>query len=546
MTRALCLLALLLARLSPAVAQEAVAAPQSGGVQQTAEGVSLDFQNADIRVVVSALADVARLNVVFSNLPQRPVTLRTSGPVSPEEVKGYLESLAAANGLEMTEEGGLIRISGGEQSGGAPAAPQYGRPQAQSQARLYVYPLLHARADALARTVGALFGIGGGGGGEPWSPGQSLSQQLRDQRAMPILAPPAAPAPAPAASPATDETRSAGLAAGLQSAAQIVPDDRTNSLLIRASPADYETIRTAIQALDVRPMQVLIEVLIAEVRRDRQSALGITVQSEGTARTGPEIHLGSSTSLVGKSGESLGSMLLRLTDLGPDVDAELILQALASSGEVTILSRPVVLAQNNQEARILVGSERPFIQLFRSLPTDAAIRDQVVQYRDVGTQLTIRPTINQDGYVSLSVLQEISTAASETQFGPVISTREAQTELLVKDRHTAVIGGLVDNQREFTNSGIPLLKDLPLIGHLFRSTTRRRTSTELFLFLTPRVIRTDEEMEAVTEEVRESTEVLKRRLEQGLPVFEAGDTIPPADVPAAPAPAPGGAPGGEG
>ena len=121
-----------------------------------------------------------------------------------------------------------------------------------------------------------------------------------------------------------------------------------------------------------------------------------------------------------------------------------------------IVSRPVILAQNNQEARILVGSERPFVQVSRSLPTDAAVRDQVIQYRDVGTKLTITPTINADGYVNLQVLQEVSTATAETQFGaPVISTREASTHLFVKNGHTAVLGGLIDRQQEKTRVGHP-------------------------------------------------------------------------------------------
>src|SRR3712207_2355998 len=101
-----------------------------------------------------------------------------------------------------------------------------------------------------------------------------------------------------------------------------------------------------------------------------------------------------------------------------------------------------------------------------------------------------RPTINPDGYVTLQVLQEVSNATAETQFGaPVISTREARTQLLVRDGRTAVIGGLVDQQRETASSGIPFLKDIPFLGALFRtSQSRRRNVTELFLFLTPHVL----------------------------------------------------------
>ena len=155
--------------------------------------------------------------------------------------------------------------------------------------------------------------------------------------------------------------------------------------------------------------------------------------------------------------------------------------------------------RNNTEARFLVGSQRPFVQISRVQPTDQATRDQVVQYKDVGTKLTVRPTINQDRYVSLLIQQEINQATSETQFdAPIISTREARTQVLVRDGQTIVIGGLRDHVKEKSQSGVPILSGIPIIGGLFGSATRRSTETELYLFLTPRIIATDAEADSVT------------------------------------------------
>src|SRR5205085_11132525 len=101
-----------------------------------------------------------------------------------------------------------------------------------------------------------------------------------------------------------------------------------------------------------------------------------------------------------------------------------VLQAGASNGRVQILSRPVLLAANNHDARIMVGSQRPFVQVSRTLATDNTARDQVVEYKDVGTRLNVRPTISADGYVTLEVVQEVSNATAETAFdAPVIATR---------------------------------------------------------------------------------------------------------------------------
>jgi Flp pilus assembly secretin CpaC len=162
---------------------------------------------------------------------------------------------------------------------------------------------------------------------------------------------------------------------------------------------------------------------------------------------------------------------------------------------------------------IVVVDHRHSILVFASLRSYASVRDQVVQYRNVGTQLTIRPTINADGYVTLSVLQEVNNATSETQFGaPVINTREAETQLMIKDGHTAVLGGLVDRQQESTNSGIPILKDIPILGVLFRSSAKQTTVNELFLLLTPHVLRTDADMDSAAVRVRERSEVLHELL----------------------------------
>ena len=506
------------------------AAAQGGtGVERTAQGVQIDFQGTDMRLAVAALAEAAGLNVVFGELPPRPVTLRTGAPVPPTMLRGYLESLLRANGLNLVHEGGgLLRVVPAEGAGQPQQRVQGGIQRGGGgDVRVWVHRLRHAPAEDIARSVGALFGIGDRGGGGPGEL-RSLSEELRAGRF------------GSAEEGARPDARS--VSAQLQGGVQIVPDPRTNALLIRATAADYETIRAAINELDTRPLQVLIEVLIAEVRRDRQFGLGVDV------RVPEQLEPRTGATLGGElSGGSAGDVVLRVMRLGA-VRAEVVLRALAASGEVTILSRPVILAQNNEQARILVGDERPFIQISRALPTDGAVRDQVVQYRDVGTQLTIRPTINPDGYVTLSVLQEVNTATAETQFGaPIISTREAETRLLVKDGNTVVIGGLVDQQRTSANTGIPFLRDIPVLGNLFRSTQRRSTTTELFLFLIPHVLRTDEDVEEATARVRERAPRLDRALPDSIPLlWEPADSaavrrVPatqpaPATVPAQPAP----------
>jgi general secretion pathway protein D len=490
-----------------------------GSAQQPGAGVKFDFQDADLRLVLAALAEAGKLNLIFSELPSRHITLRTNQPVPPDQILPLLRSLAASNGLKVTEEGAFVRIE--DTGAGREVRRAAGTDSTASDVRLFVYRLKHARAVKLAGTLQSIFG-GQGRGLETAAlsgyTNPTLTEELRQQRIQPTEV--GAAGQQPAVSVQLGPTRAPSLPGRLRGDVQIVPDEATNSLLIRSQPEDWDVLRLSIEALDLRPLQVLIEVLIAEVRHSKDFQLSMS------ARVGDDSGKVGNSASATLAGSSAGDFALRIMRVGR-VNVDLALSALSSSGEVRIVSRPVLLAQNNQEARILIGSERPFVQVFRSLPTDAAVRDQVVQYRDVGTQLTLTPTINDDGYVNLQLSQQVSSATTEVQFGaPVISTREASTHLFVRDGQTAVIGGLVDRDQSYTRSGVPFLKDLPLLGALFGTTTRSDVRSELFLFLTPHIVMTDED----TDRMREGVEGGAERLRPLLPSRPLIDTSPRRDT----------------
>jgi general secretion pathway protein D len=341
---------------------------------------------------------------------------------------------------------------------------------------LFTVRLRHARAADVAATLNQLFGSGQTFARPAGLSTGSLSDELRADRERGLGA--------AQASPPTDD-------ATLRAQVTIVPDEQTNSLLIRATQADFDVLAEAVTQVDVRPLQVLIEVVVVEARKDRQFSLGFDVQV-------PPQDAGDGTIGGSLFGAGLGDLVVHVMGLSR-AEVNATLTAARLRGDVEVLSRPVLLASNNTEARLLVGTQQPFIQVSRSLPTDTPQRDQVVQYRDVGTKLTVIPTINQDGYVSLLIQQEISGATGETQFGaPVISSREAVTQILARNGQTIVIGGLQDEVRDRVRTGIPLLADIPLLGALFGSTRTRTTEIELFLFITPTIIASDEDAAAAT------------------------------------------------
>ncbi|HET7584032.1 MAG TPA: secretin N-terminal domain-containing protein [Gemmatimonadaceae bacterium] len=487
-----------------AAAQPGLAQRDSSVTVVGNDSVSFRLVDVDLRSAIQVFARHMAKPVLFGQLSGARVTLETPQPVPRSDLPSLLRGLLEAQDLKLVEDSTYFHVVAKEQ-------PQPAAQSAEQQAAMtggarggplqfYVIRLQHARAADVAATVNALYGRASALGELGARPTRTLSDQLRYSQQIPPMGEPVqAPVPiAPESStpPPTGSRRQAELTGETT----IVPDAGTNSLLIRANAQDYQLIKTAVEQLDVRPLQVLIEVLIAEVRKDRQLSFGVGASLQATKVSPGD---GNTTVEGGTTGLGLGDFVVKVMNLG-GVDLDATLSAAASRGDVTIMSRPVVIAANNESASILVGSQRPFIQVVRALPTENAVRDQVIQYRDVGTRLTVRPTISSDGYVTLDVSQEVNAATSETAFdAPVISTRELQTELLIKDGQTVVLGGLTDHQRDHTQGGVPILSSIPLLGGLFGHVTRQTSDTELLLFLTPHVIRSDAEADAITQPLRE-------------------------------------------
>jgi general secretion pathway protein D len=455
------------------------------------DSVNVRFIDVDLRVVVQALGQHLDWPIVITGLPANRVTLETPRPVARTRVLALLRGLLETQNLELVADsaGSIYRIRAREQGRANPPGnvQPAGPAQERESIQLFSIRIRHARAADVAATVNALYGRAVAIG-EPGARPTTLSGQLRDQRVPPTGVPPQAIASV------------AGVNASFTNDVAIVPDAGTNSLMIRASQRDFELINAAVQALDIRPLQVMIEVMIVEVRKDRSFSFGVA----STLPPTPVGH-GNTTISSGTSGAGLGDFVLNIMNVG-GIDLDATLRAAASRGDVSILSRPVLLAANNEVAEILVGSQRPFVQVSRSLPTDAPQRDQVIQYRDVGTHLNVRPTISAEGYVMLEVTQEVNAVTTETAFdAPVISTRSIRTRLLIRDGQTAVLGGLADRQRDNNQDGVPFLSSIPIFGGIFGRASRRSTESELFVFLTPRVLFSDSDLEGVTEPLRART-----------------------------------------
>ena len=263
-------------------------------------------------------------------------------------------------------------------------------------------------------------------------------------------------------------------------------DDKSNSVLVSASPRYMERIKGLIQELDVDPPQVLIQVLLAEVSLDGGVDWGVE----------SEINIGNWDFLSFAPGAT-GLPALTLGGL----DFEVILKALESEGRLHILSNPSIMAANNEPANINVG-EIIYVPV-GATTYDTGLTNIPLEEKEVGVILSVTPSINPDGYVRMEVkptLSKLGAKRDKPALGvetPRIIQRTADTTVTVRDGQTIVIGGLINETYEFREDKVPLLGDIPLIGGLFTSLDEQLERTELVIVLTPHVVKSPTQFEEI-------------------------------------------------
>ena len=313
-------------------------------------------------------------------------------------------------------------------------------------------------------------------------------------------------------------TRTATNAASAQNAitvtgggATIAADPTTNSLIITAPDAVYRNLRTVIDKLDTRRAQVYIESLIVEVSAQKAAEFGIQWQfldvEDGAARAiggtnftnldgGGSILQATQNIAAAGGGINLG--IVTGTANIPGIDGEilnlpLLARALESDAGANILATPNLLTMDNEEASIVIGQNVPFVtgQFTNTGAANASVNPfQTIERKDVGTTLRVRPQVSESGTVKLEIFQEVSSVQASAVASDIITNRHAvETNVLVDNGQIVVLGGLIEERIEGGESKVPVLGDIPVLGNLFRYDSRRRTKTNLLLFLRPVIVR---------------------------------------------------------
>jgi general secretion pathway protein D len=408
-----------------------------------------------------------------------------------------------------------------------------------NQPRIYVYAVQNSKAKAVADILNYVM-LGGAAPTSSTSTSSSISSVKSTIGTSATTTPGGEPSSTPrprAGAVATPRAAGSGPSGDTLVAptTKIFPDEANNTLVILASPGDYSVILSAIKQIDIIPRQVMIEALVASVTLDDNLTFGLkwsaranaNIQSIGPLSTNPQTLLGT-LGFQNINAFSASTFGYQLTDKMGGV--RLQIEALAANDKAKVLSAPQLLVADNKEAKIQVGSQIPLATSTTSTPLATTTVSTVntttstIQYKDIGTILTIKPQINDSGLVTLEISQEVSGAETKNVLGTdqyVITKNEVKTNLVVQDGETILIGGLVFETLTQNSDGIPILNKIPILNFLSGSTKDDKKRQELVILLTPRVVRSPSDAKRLTKDYSERFKNVEREInmEQYLKTF---------------------------
>ncbi|MDC0358269.1 type II secretion system secretin GspD [Oligoflexia bacterium] len=408
--------------------------------------------------------------------------------------------------------------------------------------RFYVYRCQHSDAEELADVLSGLDSDGGGAssgsssaspfGGESGRNTRSRDRGDRFSRTQDRLS-------SQQRTPGRSRSENGG-GSGLTSSfnlgedMSISADPATNSLIIYASKADYEKLKELLKQLDIKRRQVLVEAMLLEVQIDDSVFTSTEFLSSAGGQDGGVLAKSSfdnnlATLIqdpVALSNFSIAAASSGTLTLPGDITIPtqtILLNAAQTNSNVNVLSAPNILATDNEEAEIIVGQNVPFLASTSTSGDNLNNTFNQIDRQDVGITLRITPQISSGDFVRLDIFTEVSNVIAATltsELGPTTTLRTSETTVSTKNGQMIVIGGLMGDDMSESDSGIPYLKNIPVLGHLFRTSTVAKKQTNLLIFITPRIIQDQFDARDATmlhrertEEVMDAYEVYPKRRE---------------------------------
>ena len=427
--------------------------------QYQGEKLSLNFQNIDVRSVLQVIADFTNFNIITSDSVQGSLTLRLKDVPWDQA----LDIILQAKGLDMRKNGNVIWIAPGDELAA--------REKLQLEAKQQINDL------------------------EPLA---TESFQINYHKAKEIF----------------DFLKSKDQTI-LSKRGSVVVDERSNKVFVTDVASRLQSLRRLVQEIDIAPRQVLIEARIVEANKTFSRDLGVrlgygdrtnrhignggrlgfgssefgSVDSSGNITTGPNAPINSIIRRVGESATSGSSALtsgygnLNLTLFNSSLTRFLNLELVAqeTDGRIRLVSSPRVLTANQVEALIEQGTEIPYQEASSSGATSTSFKKAVLS-------LKVKPQITPDGRLQLSIEVNKDSRGEDTSAGPAIDTKKVKSEVLIENGGTVVIGGIYEETDTSTTEQVPLLGDIPVLGHLFKTNMKNSERREMLVFITPRIV----------------------------------------------------------
>lgn len=537
--------------------------------------VTLDFNNVDLQTFIKFISELTGRNFVIDEKVQGKVTVISPSKISVDEAYDVFLTVLDLKGFTAVAENKVIKIfpsREAKQSGVSVVTEAKPLPPDENY-ETRIVRLKYVSASEIARLIAPL--ISKDGSSIPYSQTNALIltdvksnmtkllnligeldmespkgkggiyvyylQNASAEDMAKVLANLTSRAPA-AKPPAGQPPQEAVV--HFEGGISVTADKATNSLIIMASPEDYERVTSIIERLDIKRKQVYVEAAIVEMSLDKTRELGIEWRTtENPSATGYTIAGGTLLAPGGAGITSFSQNPLSVSGFvvagvkgflpdGTTLNVGALLRAFQADTDVNILSTPNILTLDNQEAKIIVGQNVPFIT--GTSQTAGGNVQATIERKDVGIQLKITPHTTESDLIRLDLYQEISSLAGSVPVGtdqevPITNKRSAETSVVVRNNETVVIGGLIRDDLTVTERKVPLLGDLPILGYLFRYQSRQKAKTNLILFLTPHIIRDSEALEKISNEKMRRAEEFREKYH-----FEMKDDFilnPPPDHP---------------
>jgi len=374
------------------------------------------------------------------------------------------------------------------------------QPTDELEHSLFVYPVQNGSAVKMAEMLNGLFGGEGAGpgvaGGSAPAQFNAARNQGNTQSANNFTLGAGGQNSGVTASPEVT-------ASTLEGNVRIVADASRNALMIRAPRAEYRRIERALRELDRAPAQVLIEASIVEVSLTGNLKYGVEWFIENHMDAGR--HSGQALlNMTGTEGGGTRQPGFSYTLFNKAGAVRATLNALAASSQLKVLSNPSVLVLDNHSASIMVGKQQP-IKTSTSISSNGGFATENITYKDTGVMLNVTPSVNSSGLITLNILQQVTDVGevdAATQQRTFLA-RQIETKVAVRSGEPIVLGGVMSENESAGNSGVPGLRNIPLLGALFSSTDNTSNRTELLVMLTPRILEDDDALRTASQEMRQ-------------------------------------------